>query len=146
MKFNLIKNFFDFYKHHGKLQFSSNLKRILIGIEKRRKLIEIISCIIVILLSVVLLNVKLIRELFDEYSEKYSVAAEDDGKIDWHDWDLIGQDELRDRIGEHGEAASLYVYPRSSKLINNTHGYNGFLSDQIALNRAIKDLRPTEYV
>lgn len=145
MKFNLIKILFDFYKHHGKLQFSSNFKRILIEIKNRRKLIEIISCIIVILLSVVLLNVKLIKELFDEYSEKYSVVG-DDGKIDWHDWDLIGQDESRDRIGEHGEAASLYVYPRSSKLINDTHGYNGFLSDQIAMNRAIKDLRPTEYV
>lgn len=67
-------------------------------------------------------------------------------KIDWHDWNLIAEDQFRTGIGEHGEAAYLKFYPASTKQINDTHGYNGYLSDKIALNRSLKDLRPKQYV
>lgn len=65
-------------------------------------------------------------------------------RIDWHDWDLIDQDELRDGIGEHGIAAHLPEYPESSKYMNDTYGYNGYLSEKIALDRALPDLRPEQ--
>lgn len=66
-------------------------------------------------------------------------------KIDWHNWSLIAEDMLRTGIGEQGEGAYLPFYPASTKQINDTHGYNGYLSDKIALNRSLKDLRPKEY-
>lgn len=69
-----------------------------------------------------------------------------DVKIDWHDWKLIDEDEYRTGLGEHGEPAYLSHYPHSSKHINDTHGFNGYLSDRIALNRSLPDNRPPEYV
>lgn len=69
-----------------------------------------------------------------------------DGKIDWHDWKLIDEEDRRTGLGEHGEPAYLPSYPDMTKQINDTHGFNGYLSDKIALNRSIKDLRPVEYV
>lgn len=64
------------------------------------------------------------------------------GRIDWHDWNLIEAEKLRTGIGEHGEPAHLSFYPPDSKDINETVGYNGYLSDKIALDRSLKDLRP----
>lgn len=63
--------------------------------------------------------------------------------IDWHDWKLIDKDSLRIGLGEHGQPAYLPFYPAYTKDINDTVGYNGYLSDKIALNRSLKDLRPT---
>lgn len=63
-------------------------------------------------------------------------------KIDWHDWKLIEADKHRIGLCEHGHGAFLPWYPPSSKLINDTHGYNGYLSDKIALDRSLSDLRP----
>lgn len=65
-------------------------------------------------------------------------------RIDWHDWDLIEQDELRSGFGDQGIAAYLFEYPKSSKYMNETFGYNGFLSEKIALDRALPDLRPEQ--
>lgn len=65
-------------------------------------------------------------------------------RIDWHDWELIEADKQRTGIGEQGEDAYLSWYPESSKLINDTYGYNGYLSDKIALDRSLSDLRPLE--
>lgn len=67
-------------------------------------------------------------------------------RIDWHDWELIKQDKSRKGLGEHGVAAYLNSYPPEYKDIIDTVGYNGYLSDKIALNRSLKDLRPKEYV
>lgn len=65
-------------------------------------------------------------------------------RIDWHDWKLIEEENSRSGLGEHGEPAYLSFYPDYSKDINDTVGYNGYLSDKIALNRSLKDLRPAE--
>lgn len=147
MASNLIKNLFDFYENHGKLHFSLNFKEALVNLKNNKnliiKLIQFTLCSFVVILSVVLLNLQLFTELYDEY---FPPREDNTGKIDWHDWDLIEEEIWRDRIGERGEDATLWVYPRYSKYINDTHGYNGYLSDQIALNRALKDLRPSEYV
>lgn len=74
-----------------------------------------------------------------------NAQIEDSDKIDWHDWDYMEQQNYRVAIGEHGVATYLRIYPESSKLINDTYGYNGYLGDKIALNRTLKDLRPEEY-
>lgn len=65
-------------------------------------------------------------------------------RIDWHDWDLIEQDELRSGFGDQGVAAHLPEYPKSSKYMNESFGYNGYLSERIALDRALPDLRPKQ--
>lgn len=65
-------------------------------------------------------------------------------RIDWHDWDLIEQDELRSGFGDQGVAAYLPEYPKSSQYMNETFGYNGHLSEKIALDRALPDLRPRQ--
>lgn len=75
---------------------------------------------------------------------KRLAPVEEDNRIDWHDWDLIKQEQSRSGLGEHGEPAYLDYYPPYSKEINETVGYNGYLSDKIALNRTLKDLRPPE--
>lgn len=66
----------------------------------------------------------------------------DTEKIDWHDWELINKEKTQTGLGEHGEAAHLDHYPAYTQDINATVGYNGYLSDKIALNRSLKDLRP----
>ncbi|XP_031624900.1 N-acetylgalactosaminyltransferase 6-like [Contarinia nasturtii] len=63
-------------------------------------------------------------------------------RIDWHDWTLIEEEKARNGLGEHGDPAYLSSYPSYSQDINDTFGYNGYLSDKIALNRSLKDLRP----
>lgn len=65
-------------------------------------------------------------------------------RIDWHDWNLIDQDELRYGIGDQGIATYLSEYPDASKYMNDTYGYNGYLSEKIALDRALPDLRPEQ--
>lgn len=56
------------------------------------------------------------------------------------------QDEHRTGLGEHGVAAYLNSYPPESTDIDDTVGYNGHLSDKIALNRSLRDLRPSALV
>lgn len=67
-------------------------------------------------------------------------------RIDWHDRELMEQDKHRKGLGERGLAAYLNSYPPEYKDIIDTVGYNGYLSDKIALNRSLKDLRPTALV
>lgn len=67
-------------------------------------------------------------------------------RIDWHDWELMEQDKHRKGLGEHGLAAYSNSYPPEYKDIIDTVGYNGYLSDKIALNRSLKDLRPSALV
>lgn len=90
----------------------------------------------VVVLMLLLLN--------SSFSNDNTSKDEFNKKIDWHDWHLIKAELTRTGLGEHGEAAFLKSYPQSTKQINDTHGYNGYLSDKIALNRSLKDLRPTE--
>lgn len=75
--------------------------------------------------------------------EKRFFSKEND-EIDWHDWNLIKEDESRTGLGEQGEAAYLNYYPPHATEISDIVGYNGYLSDKIALNRSLKDLRPPE--
>ncbi|XP_031624901.1 N-acetylgalactosaminyltransferase 6-like [Contarinia nasturtii] len=117
----------------------SHLKRKLS--KYRHDLSGILFFIILAILFVVFLNLKSIIIAFNVH-----IYGKESIKIDWHDWQQIEEDELRVGIGEHGEGEFLRFYPSYTKEINNTHGYNGYLSDKIALNRSLKDLRPKDCV
>lgn len=79
-------------------------------------------------------------DLFRRFGKTFRITGVE--RIDWHDWKLIKLEESQFGLGEHGAAAHLSFYPPYSKDINETCGYNGYLSDKIALNRSLRDLRP----
>lgn len=63
-------------------------------------------------------------------------------KIDWHDYKYMDFEKHRTGIGEHGEAG--YLDPKDEKerkRLFSQNGFNGLLSDRIALNRSVKDIR-----
>lgn len=63
-------------------------------------------------------------------------------KIDWHDYKFIEAEKLRTGTGEHGEPASLpHGLDSERKQLFDQNGFNGLLSDRIALNRSVKDIR-----
>lgn len=107
----------------------------------RHGLRVIICTILIISLLLILLNKQYLIENLNRF-----INGEESERIDWHDWPFMFEEEQRTGLGEHGEAAHWWPYPSSSKQINDTHGYNGYLSDKIALNRSLKDLRPKQYV
>lgn len=68
-------------------------------------------------------------------------------KIDWHDYKFIDAEKSRTGIGEHGAPAFLPPgLDDERKRIFDQNGFNGLLSDRIALNRSVKDIRHKEYV
>lgn len=63
-------------------------------------------------------------------------------KIDWNDYKYIEFEKQRTGIGEHGLPAFLEAEDEPKrKVLFNQNGFNGFLSDKIALNRSVKDIR-----
>ena len=73
---------------------------------------------------------------------RLGVDAPDD-KIDWHNYTLIYAEKRRKGKGEQG--AGTYLSPdhdkaKESKLYG-VNGFNALLSDEIALNRSVKDIR-----
>lgn len=79
----------------------------------------------------------IIKEIKDIPNELH-----DGEKIDWHDLHKIQLESKRKGTGEQGVAASL---PPSlndlKKKLYDVNGFNGALSDEIALNRSIPDIR-----
>lgn len=66
-------------------------------------------------------------------------------KIDWNDYKYIEGEKLREGIGEHGVAASLPTdLETERKELFDQNGFNALLSDKIALNRSVKDIRHKE--
>lgn len=67
-------------------------------------------------------------------------------KIDWHDYTFIEDEKLRTGLGEHGDAAFLSSgLDDERKRLFDQNGFNALLSDKIALNRSVKDIRHEEY-
>lgn len=63
-------------------------------------------------------------------------------RIDWHDYELIKADESRKGIGEGGKAENLDPSEkREQEKLFHQNGFNALLSDKIALNRSIVDIR-----
>lgn len=63
-------------------------------------------------------------------------------KTDWHNYKLIAAEKLRTGIGEHGAPAFLPSgLEGERKQLFDQNGFNALLSDRIALNRSVKDIR-----
>uniref|UniRef100_A0A914BYD2 Polypeptide N-acetylgalactosaminyltransferase n=1 Tax=Acrobeloides nanus TaxID=290746 RepID=A0A914BYD2_9BILA len=65
-------------------------------------------------------------------------------KKDWHDYEAIKADEARSGPGEHGAPVAVPKDEKTKKLqdeLYRANGYDAYVSDQIALNRSIKDIR-----
>jgi len=63
-------------------------------------------------------------------------------KIDWHDHKLIEAEAQQKGIGEQGKPAFLPVEDNDKKEeLYKVNGFNGLLSDRIALNRSLPDIR-----
>lgn len=66
-------------------------------------------------------------------------------KIDWQDYKFIEAERLRTGIGEQGAPASLSDNEeKDRKKLFDQNGFNALLSDKIALNRSVKDIRHKE--
>lgn len=63
-------------------------------------------------------------------------------KIDWHDYQLMREEENRKGVGEQGKAEKLQSTDKvnEDKLFHK-NGFNALLSDKISLNRSIPDIR-----
>jgi polypeptide N-acetylgalactosaminyltransferase len=71
-----------------------------------------------------------------------AVAVADHIKIDWHDHKLIEAEAKQKGIGEEGKPAFLSVEDNDKKEeLYKVNGFNGLLSDRIALNRSLPDIR-----
>lgn len=74
--------------------------------------------------------------------EKKQVALR---KIDWHDYSYIEYEKNRVGIGEHGKPAHLSEEEEKKRIeLFALNGFNGLLSDKIALNRSVADIRHKE--
>ena len=66
-------------------------------------------------------------------------------KIDWHDWEAVGSDLRRQGPGENG--ASIKLTPEEEKKALSTyidHGFSAYVSDKIAIDRSVPDIRHHE--
>jgi hypothetical protein len=75
-------------------------------------------------------------------STYFDVSNRSREKVDWHDYQFIEYEAKREGLGEQGKAAVLSrVDEILRKAIYHANGYNGYLSDQISLNRSLSDTR-----
>ena len=63
-------------------------------------------------------------------------------KIDWHDWETVGADLRRQGPGENGGAVKLIAAEEEKALTSYVnHGFSAFVSDKIAIDRSVPDIR-----
>lgn len=63
--------------------------------------------------------------------------------IDWHDYEFIEKEKQRQGFGEGGRGETLPEDEKQrEKWQMKRYGFNGVISDKIALNRSIRDTRP----
>ncbi|KAF2894243.1 hypothetical protein ILUMI_11936 [Ignelater luminosus] len=66
----------------------------------------------------------------------------DNTKIDWHDYELVKKDSMRKGVGEQGKPAHLTVAELEGyDELYKVNGFNAALSDKIAIDRALPDIR-----
>ena len=72
----------------------------------------------------------------------FSKDTNDITKIDWHDREFISKEQKRTGPGEQGKGVDLQSNEHSlSQSSYDGNGFSGFVSDKIALDRAVKDIR-----
>ncbi|XP_056649199.1 N-acetylgalactosaminyltransferase 6-like isoform X1 [Diorhabda sublineata] len=71
-----------------------------------------------------------------------AIVLVDNEKIDWHDYERIKRDASRTGRGEQGKAAYLDNSETAQyDALYKVNGFNALLSDKIALDRAVPDIR-----
>ena len=66
-------------------------------------------------------------------------------RVDWHNYTLIKLDSERVGNGEHGRPHKLEKkYEKLERTLYNANGFSGLVSDYIALDRAVPDIRHKE--
>ncbi len=66
-------------------------------------------------------------------------------KIDWHDWETVGSDLRRQGPGENGSPIKLTPEEEmKSTATYIDHGFSAYVSDKIAIDRAVPDIRHNE--
>lgn len=65
--------------------------------------------------------------------------------IDWHDYDFLATEKNKQGFGEGGQGEIVPEDEKQREKLQMTrYGFNGLISDRIALNRSIKDIRPSK--
>ncbi len=69
-------------------------------------------------------------------------------RVDWLDRDTYEREQRREGVGEQGRPITL---PKDNETLNalrdeiyRVNGYDGYVSDLVALNRSVKDIRNKE--
>ncbi|XP_017777230.1 PREDICTED: polypeptide N-acetylgalactosaminyltransferase-like 6 [Nicrophorus vespilloides] len=74
--------------------------------------------------------------------DKIQRAIVDNEKIDWHDYEAISRDLHRTGRGEQGKPAALDAGEKHDyESLFKVNGFNAAISDKIALNRSLPDIR-----
>lgn len=75
----------------------------------------------------------------------HRLGGSSNDKIDYHDYKFIAMEKARIGIGEQGEPAHLSGHnSQEERDLFDANGFNALLSDQISLNRSVKDIRHKE--
>ncbi|XP_044011131.1 N-acetylgalactosaminyltransferase 6 [Aphidius gifuensis] len=80
----------------------------------------------------------------EHYQQQQQLSEKQDPneKVDWHDYKKIAEESKRTGPGEHGRPAFLSKKQELYKdKLYQVNGFNGALSDEIALDRSIPDIR-----
>lgn len=95
----------------------------------------------VILVVVVVAPPKQISNILKK-KEEGIIMVDGERKKDYHDYGYIKLESLQTGLGEHGLPANLPPELEKEKDdVYKVNGFNGRLSDEIALNRSLKDIR-----
>lgn len=83
--------------------------------------------------------------LHSDDSEKINRGNVIYSDIDWHDYAYLLREAKQTGLGEHGEAVKT-LDSEADEVAKGlaTYGYNTYLSDRMALNRSVADIRPSE--
>lgn len=84
------------------------------------------------------------RDIYQPAAQRLKGPSDENvERIDWHNYTLIYAEKKRRGKGEQGVKASLSSnYDTNKKTaLYNSNGFNALLSDEIALNRSVKDIR-----
>ncbi|RZC40097.1 polypeptide GalNAc transferase 6-like, partial [Asbolus verrucosus] len=102
---------------------------------------------VTVVFTVLLFRIFRIRSTFEKNERSLPIVPNEviilrNEKIDWHDYDAIRKDSLKTGTGEQGKPA--YLSAAESENYNKLYKVNGFnaaLSDKIALDRSVPDIR-----
>lgn len=112
----------------------------------------LLLCVVTIVMTFVTFRLwKNVQHRFESNTSEHVVAQRlqslqaPGDYIDYHDYKFMKMENARVGIGERGEPAFLTDHDESKRRqLFDMNGFNALLSDQISLNRSLKDIRNKE--